>query len=519
MAISYVFNVFTGTFDAVDGSGSYWLNPVATFASLPLTDANGASRIVLDEDALYTFDSGSGDWIFAGKVKTAAAGSSPNANGYSVADNNTLTLQPADATNPGIVSTASQTIAGDKTFPDSILADGGIDVTATVGSDTLAIGTGNANVINIGNSGATINIQGTTNYEDVDQLQVTDPLITLNRGGGAGSASNSGIELEENSVITAYCETSANRNSWILKAPNTAGEATITPGAGGITLDQSSHNPVTLGAVGSSPNGNAASLSTQVLTLQPADATNPGVITADVQTIGGNKTFNGSISASNLSGTNTGDVTLTAVGASPNSNGASLSGQALTLQPADATNPGVITTGSQTLAGVKTFNSAPLLNSLTASTAVALDGSKNIVSSATTATELGYVNGVTSSIQTQLNNRLLKASGDINETSFSAANNVAVATDVTGLAFANASVRSFEALVSVVVDADSDLYEHFSLKGIQRAADWVMSATSVGDSSGFVFTITNAGQIQYTNNNYTGFVSATVKFRALSTSV
>jgi hypothetical protein len=80
------------------------------------------------------------------------------------------------------------------------------------------------------------------------------------------------------------------------------------------------------------------------------------VITAGTQTIGGNKTFTGTIGASNLSGTNTGDVTLTAVGAIPNANAASLSGQALTIQPADATNPGVFTSGAQTLGGAKTFN-------------------------------------------------------------------------------------------------------------------------------------------------------------------
>jgi hypothetical protein len=55
------------------------------------------------------------------------------------------------------------------------------------------------------------------------------------------------------------------------------------------------------------------------------------------------------------SGTNTGDVTLTAVGSTPAAAGASLSGQALTLQPADASHPGVVTAGTQTFGGVKTF--------------------------------------------------------------------------------------------------------------------------------------------------------------------
>ncbi len=109
--------------------------------------------------------------------------------------------------------------------------------------------------------------------------------------------------------------------------------------------------------------------------------------------------------------------------------------------------------------------------------------------------------------------------GDILETSFSAANNTAVAANVTGLAFANATVRSFQALVSVFVDATTDLFEVFTLRGIQKGASWNMDVTSVGDASLFVFTITTAGQVQYTNGNYTGFSTATLKFRAISTSV
>lgn len=78
---------------------------------------------------------------------------------------------------------------------------------------------------------------------------------------------------------------------------------------------------------------------------------------SDIQVLS-NKSFSDSITASNLSGTNTGDVSLTAVGASPSANGASLSGQALTLQPADATHPGLITAGTQTLGGAKTFSTS-----------------------------------------------------------------------------------------------------------------------------------------------------------------
>lgn len=50
-------------------------------------------------------------------------------------------------------------------------------------------------------------------------------------------------------------------------------------------------------------------------------------------------------------------VTLTTAGSTPNSSGASLSAdQALTLQPADGSNPGLVSTTTQTFAGQKTFS-------------------------------------------------------------------------------------------------------------------------------------------------------------------
>jgi hypothetical protein len=113
----------------------------------------------------------------------------------------------------------------------------------------------------------------------------------------------------------------------------------------------------------------------------------------------------------------------------------------------------------------------------------------------------------------------LTSAGDINESSFSAANNQAAAANVTGLAFANGTVRSFKALVSVAIDATADLFESFELQAIQKGSAWDMSVTAVGDDSGLVFSITTGGQVQYTSTNVAGFVSNTVKFRATTTSL
>lgn len=86
-----------------------------------------------------------------------------------------------------------------------------------------------------------------------------------------------------------------------------------------------------------------------------ASVTQRGLVSTGVQSFAGDKTFTGTITASNLTGTNTGDVTLGAIGATPNANGSSLSGQVLNLQPADSTFGGVLTAISQVIAGLKTF--------------------------------------------------------------------------------------------------------------------------------------------------------------------
>lgn len=109
--------------------------------------------------------------------------------------------------------------------------------------------------------------------------------------------------------------------------------------------------------------------------------------------------------------------------------------------------------------------------------------------------------------------------GDIAETSFSIANNQASPANVTGLAFANATVRGFEVLLSVEIDADADLYETFALYGIQKGASWDMTQEAVGDNSGIIFSITSGGAIQYISQNYAGFVSGSIKFRARTTSI
>jgi hypothetical protein len=76
---------------------------------------------------------------------------------------------------------------------------------------------------------------------------------------------------------------------------------------------------------------------------------------------------------------------------------------------------GLVSILAQTFAGIKTFLSAPIFDSLTASRILATDSSKAVQSLNTATypdlTELSYVKGVTSAIQTQINSKQATITG------------------------------------------------------------------------------------------------------------
>jgi hypothetical protein len=108
--------------------------------------------------------------------------------------------------------------------------------------------------------------------------------------------------------------------------------------------------------------------------------------------------------------------------------------------------------------------------------------------------------------------------GDISNSSATLANNQSSPANVTGLSFSTSTVTGFQVFGSVTINATADLYATFVLNGIYKTASttWEMSSDYVGDVTGVVFSITSAGQIQYTSSNYTGFASGIMKYRAIT---
>lgn len=104
----------------------------------------------------------------------------------------------------------------------------------------------------------------------------------------------------------------------------------------------------------------------------------------------------------------------------------------------------------------------------------------------------------------------VQGSDDILPTSFNVANNIASPADVVGLIFNPTTVRSAEVSYSIYRRTDTnELAETGRMlvvykNGGNTGEKWSVGQTILGDDSGVVFTMTDAGQIQYTSNDVTG---------------
>jgi hypothetical protein len=299
----------------------------------------------------------------------------------------------------------------------------------TSGASATSIAVGNSSIvttidgstINIGSGSSTVNIIGSVKSIQATNTYVTDKLITLNDGGGAATGNGTGIEVEEDNLITGYAKVSADRNSWEIKAPNTAGVVTITPGASGFTI---SGAPVYSSSGSSTDNtivrfdgtgGNTIQTTSIVIddtdnmsgltSLSTGDLTATGTTTLAVALTGVVKAVSGVISAATLVNADVDASAAIAYGKLALSN---------SIVNADINTSAAIAysklnlTGSIVDADVNASAAIAVnkLAAVTASRALVSDGSGFVSAATTTATEIGYVNGVTSAIQTQINSKI-----------------------------------------------------------------------------------------------------------------
>lgn len=185
--------------------------------------------------------------------------------------------------------------------------------------------------------------------------------------------------------------------------------------------------PLTVGAIDSAAaSSNGAVIGSSTLYMQSASLTNPGLVNNTTQVFSGTKTFptivsttvttgsvsqtstpggarytvnwpsaqgagstflqndgSGNLTWSLASGSGAGGVSIvmgTFDSIAPTANGATIGSGFLFLQSSTATMPGLVSSASQTIAGIKTFSNQPIFSSLTASSPVRSDGSKGLIS-------------------------------------------------------------------------------------------------------------------------------------------
>lgn len=216
-----------------------------------------------------------------------------SANG-AVNNSGSLVMQTADASNPGLVSTAAQTFAGDKTFNGDIIAQTGVTVNGLGTALTVA---------NAASVGGNFTVSGATLLN-----------ATFNQAGMAAPGLSSGGQGR------IYFDSGTNK--FRVSENGGAFVDLLGGGGGGVT---------SVGPIGAG-NANGGSVSGTVLTLHEATATQPGIISTAAQTLAGVKTFANNIAlsaglvAQSTTGTNGQKLTSTGTGVQWRSDGLVFSG-------------------------------------------------------------------------------------------------------------------------------------------------------------------------------------------------
>ena len=370
---------FTGTF-------------IASGITYPVS--NGSNGQVLTTDG-----NGTASWTTPTTAVTTmgAIDATSNANGATI-NGATLTLTPADGTNGGIVTNGTQTFAGEKTFSKDLTVNGVavgmgknyIYNNTAVGNAALssASNSGNDNTA-IGQQALSVNTTGSHNTAvgswSLIRNKTGTQLTAIGRG--AGYSNTSGNYNSALGYSALFFNTTGSNNStlgyWAL-GYNTTGNSNTGIGYETLKTNITGNNNTALGyqadvfsdnLQNATAIGNGAKVtSSNTIQLGNSSVTNvktSGTITAGAVTYPKTDGTANQVLATNGSGVaswqtpTTAVTTVGSIAATSDANGATISGSTITLTPADATNGGIVTNGTQTFAGDKTFSKDLTVNGLT----------------------------------------------------------------------------------------------------------------------------------------------------------
>ncbi len=227
--------------------------------------------------------------------------------------------------------------------------DSTLNFIGTVDGKPLVMKTNNTERLRISSNGnigigtntpsATLDVNGTVKLENLASDSTQLNVLVLAADGSVYKRTISsavfqnairainGIQTQTMSVTAAASDTSNNvlvqnrtaDSTIAIYLPVQDGSAGASKPYGFLTYGdwqkiQSALQAITIGAVASTGNASGAHIdstgTTRTIVLHPADATNPGIVTAGTQTFGGDKTFNGTLTLNNVANNSTVDSVL-----------------------------------------------------------------------------------------------------------------------------------------------------------------------------------------------------------------
>jgi len=442
------------------------------------TSANTANAIVA-RDASGNFT--------AGTITGTLSGTATNISGILAVANGGTGLTSV-GTSGQVLSSNGTSIAWTNPAATGITSINGI----TSGTQTLTVGTtGTAPAFSSASSTHTLNIPmasetsvtaGLLSKTQYDVLNAKQAALTAGAGSGI---SISGGTISATGLTTSNLASNANiTNAQLANSTTILGSTTMTLGgtvtsvtgltslsatnlSGALTGNASTATALATGRTISTTgdmtytsgsfDGSASVTGTATLTNTTVAAGSYGSSTAIPTFTVDSK---GRLTTASTVGITAGVSSLNYTTTTAYSAGGTISGTSLTLAAADASNPGLISTGAQTIAGAKTFNSN-IIGNLTgnASTATALATSRNINGTAfngsadiTVIADAGTLSGTT--LKSTVTNSSLTGVGTITSGTWNGST-LAVAYGGTG-ATTIAAARTNLGLGSAAISSTSD---------------------------------------------------------------
>ena len=278
------------------------LNPSVRFGGLAVIDSGSSPQV----SGSILFDSVNNQWLFVHQNQGTLTSS-------------VLLMGPETYNNIGNETyvTANRLVksTGIEHLTDSNISDNG--TTVTILSNAVVNGTFSATGTTLVSGSSQIDHNATTNY--VANRHIDHSSVSISTGAGSGLTGGGDITTTRDLSIATGGVTNAMlagsiENGKLSNSSLTIGTTAISLGGSSTTLGGLTSVTSTsfTGSLQGSISGNAATVTN-------------GVYTTGDQSIGGTKTFTGTISATNFSGTssgtNTGDQTLSGLGGQPQLNG------------------------------------------------------------------------------------------------------------------------------------------------------------------------------------------------------